>query len=644
MERLSKYWIICLLITVAVLFSAQSAQSALTGCVSVGDTLKTTSRTNMRSGPGNSYSIVRSVPRNGLTNAVDACPSNSWYRVSYSGSTGWLNGSVLVLANPCLPESDSTFCDRYGKDCGSFTAADNCAASRTANCGACASPLTCGGDGVPSVCASGAATSALRWAGVRSSNYGISPFPDEAEWNAAIDTMTSYFPGSSPAATIWLVGEVDYANKGMILEFPKPNDGKTYSALYQFQATDKHEPFLASFDASGAKVYLQIEPGDADIPTLIDLVLSRYKNHPSVIGLAIDAEWIHKTSDTGTETPITDAQAIAWERQVKAYNPNYRLLLKHFRIANLPPAYRGDIVFACDSQQFASFDAFRSAMKQFSDKFYPNNVVFQYGYPADKVWWQNLSSPIPKTIGEGLIPQTRQAFGVAWVDFTLRDPLIQLIPPTACTAETDAAFCARLGKNCGSVTAADNCGASRTATCGSCASPQTCGGGGQANICGLGNPKLTGGTGYMYYAMSSATANQTRAQRNWVNDGNITTSILFPSAVIANEWQGLGIIYPAAKTITQVRYFNGPDDGNNDGWFEANMKLQFSVDGNAWTDSGWTVSPAYSYTISACNKAYTFTGPAAAGKVAARVVGQVRVTGKAISWQIEAQELEIYGQ
>jgi peptidoglycan/xylan/chitin deacetylase (PgdA/CDA1 family) len=58
---------------------------------------------------------------------------------------------------------------------------------------------------------------------------------------------------------------------------------------------------------------------------------------------------------------------------------------------------------------------------------------------------------------------------------------------TTCTPETNAAFCTRLGKNCGSVTANDNCGKSRTvSSCGSCTAPQTCGGGGTANVCGGG--------------------------------------------------------------------------------------------------------------------------------------------------------------
>src|SRR5215471_5977857 len=43
-----------------------------------------------------------------------------------------------------------------------------------------------------------------------------------------------------------------------------------------------------------------------------------------------------------------------------------------------------------------------------------------------------------------------------------------------CTAETNTAFCMRLAKTCGSVTAADSCGASRTVNCGTCTSPQVC--------------------------------------------------------------------------------------------------------------------------------------------------------------------------
>jgi len=54
----------------------------------------------------------------------------------------------------------------------------------------------------------------------------------------------------------------------------------------------------------------------------------------------------------------------------------------------------------------------------------------------------------------------------------------------SCVPETDAAFCARLAKGCGTVTAPDNCGSSRTvASCGTCTMPETCGAG-MPNQCG----------------------------------------------------------------------------------------------------------------------------------------------------------------
>jgi hypothetical protein len=273
----------------------------------------------------------------------------------------------------------------------------------------------------------------LAWAGVRSSGYGISgagfsSFPSAEKWTTAMKTMAGFFPGATPSATIWLVGEVDYDQKGMILEFPKPDDGKTYSALYQFARTDKHEPYLSHFDTQSVQVYLEIEPGDADIPTLIDLVLSRYKNHPSVIGLAIDAEWIGKTSDTGTERPVTDTQAKDWETLVKSYSSSYRLLLKHFDEGNLPKTYRGDIIFANDDEMNDSYSSFKGELKTFADFFYPNDVMFQIGYPSDRDWWSKLASPIPQTIGNSLQTQTRQRFGVLWVDFSINDSLIGLIP------------------------------------------------------------------------------------------------------------------------------------------------------------------------------------------------------------------------
>ncbi|MGC4118504.1 MAG: hypothetical protein QM765_28905 [Myxococcales bacterium] len=43
-----------------------------------------------------------------------------------------------------------------------------------------------------------------------------------------------------------------------------------------------------------------------------------------------------------------------------------------------------------------------------------------------------------------------------------------------CTPENDSQMCARLGKQCGIVTAPDNCGSTNTANCGSCPTGETC--------------------------------------------------------------------------------------------------------------------------------------------------------------------------
>jgi hypothetical protein len=59
------------------------------------------------------------------------------------------------------------------------------------------------------------------------------------------------------------------------------------------------------------------------------------------------------------------------------------------------------------------------------------------------------------------------------------------IPAGPCTPESNASFCSRRGKNCGSISGTDNCGSYRTvSSCGSCASGTTCGGGGVPNACG----------------------------------------------------------------------------------------------------------------------------------------------------------------
>ena len=257
----------------------------------------------------------------------------------------------------------------------------------------------------------------VAFAGVRSSHYGIKPFPEPEGWVKAMKTMSGYFPDSSPCA-IWIVGGLKRP-KDCHLYFP--SDGKEYAHV-EFDAEDVHERYLDAFDAAGIKVFLQVEPANADLPALIDLVLGRYGHHPCVIGFGVDVEWFKEADFPGTGSKVDDATAELWENRVKAHNPAYRLFLKHWDEKWMPATYRGDIVFVDDSQIFADFDSMVTEFSAWATHFSSHSVIFQIGYPSDKPWWRKLDLP-PQTIGEAIRKRVQQDCGIIWVDFTLRDVL-----------------------------------------------------------------------------------------------------------------------------------------------------------------------------------------------------------------------------
>jgi hypothetical protein len=254
------------------------------------------------------------------------------------------------------------------------------------------------------------------FAGVRSSNYGIKPFPGPAGWQKAIDAMSDRFPGSTRGA-IWIVGELKRPTSCRLFF---PSDGKAYPNI-EFAETDKHEEFLSHFDKTGTKVFLQVEPAQADLPTLIDVVLGRYKHHPCVIGFGVDVEWYRESDKPGWGIPVDDETARQWEARVKAHNPTYRLFLKHWELNWMPKTYRGDIVFIDDGQEVKSLDELLDAFQnRWADHFSPSPVFFQIGYNSDKPWWQNLDNP-PLTIGRAIAQRVKQSCGIIWVDFSLRE-------------------------------------------------------------------------------------------------------------------------------------------------------------------------------------------------------------------------------
>jgi hypothetical protein len=254
-------------------------------------------------------------------------------------------------------------------------------------------------------------------AGLRASDYGISPWPDPTWWVNSISSMASRFP-TSTGAMIAVVVEIDgMKGPGCWAHFSNP-DGGTYPGV-RFDAADKFGPDFTAFDTAGIKVWLQVESSGCDMGMLIDLVFKQYGSHPSVIGFGVDDEWyLNKQYRNGK--PITDAEAQAWVTKVRTYKPTYQVFLKHWLTSQMPPTTRTGLVFIDDSQGFRSMNAMMAEFAQWGAYFSPAPVGYQFGYASDRSWWSKLVDP-PKTIGNGILSRVPNTSDLFWVDFTAHD-------------------------------------------------------------------------------------------------------------------------------------------------------------------------------------------------------------------------------
>lgn len=254
-------------------------------------------------------------------------------------------------------------------------------------------------------------------AGFRFSTYGIGSNPGPEYFVSVGEQMSARFPTSHPEA-IWIVGEF-YGGGKTYLSFHAETDDPNVVSGY----VDMNEQTLDLFDENGFKVWLQVEPANADMLLLIDLVLNQYKHHPSVLGFGVDVEW-YKSDGSPLGTPITDEEAEAWVKAIRAHNPNYRLFLKHWETEFMPPTYRDGIIFIDDGQQYESLNAIVDEFTAWGAHFAPAPVGFQYGYLSDKPWWKDLKDP-PADIGNALLQEIPNTVSLFWVDFTLQE----IFPP-----------------------------------------------------------------------------------------------------------------------------------------------------------------------------------------------------------------------
>lgn len=272
-------------------------------------------------------------------------------------------------------------------------------------------------------------------AGLRSSPYGPrNGFPAPPYWLAAARSMAARFERAAPTL-VWIVGTMEGApsvaqsknySGQVCLSFPTPGGNKFTHIV--FSAQDANEAYLEQFDRNGFQVWLQVEPANADVGTLIDLVLGRYARHRCVIGFGIDAEWHRWSRKNRAGVGISDAQAEAWSRRVRSFKPGYRLFMKHWLKSKMPPRCRHQgLVFINDSQQFSSLAQMRTIFEQWGKTFYPAAVGFQFGYPADRPWWKQLADPA-LDIGQALLSRIPNTTDLIWVDFTMEEIWTPAVP------------------------------------------------------------------------------------------------------------------------------------------------------------------------------------------------------------------------
>jgi uncharacterized protein YjbI with pentapeptide repeats len=147
---------------------------------------------------------------------------------------------VTVTTGACAPESNTTFCARQGKVCGSVTVLDNCGNSRTvSSCGGCTTPYTCGGAGTPNVC--GMAVEA------EGSGHTLSG-------TAAISTCTTS-QSCSGGKRVKAIGSGS-SNYIILKNFSVPVAGSYTVAFYGYADGSKHYNMVLNGTALSAKLIL----------------------------------------------------------------------------------------------------------------------------------------------------------------------------------------------------------------------------------------------------------------------------------------------------------------------------------------------------------------------------------------------------
>lgn len=284
----------------------------------------------------------------------------------------------------------------------------------------------------------------VKWAGVRVSYYGMGKsfrvgkeykFPSVSDMVGFGQKMSACYEGSI-GTYILIVGTIstdeddagNTINGKCSLQFPLSKSIKNARG----SEDDFYEEYLTAMDSAGMAVWLQVEPGDADLVELAKEVMNHYKHHSCVKGFGIDVEWYEYRESAGAEegdsSKLSDATAKAVVEAVRAINSAYTVFVKHWDENWLPPIYREGLIFVNDSQYYDSPSEQRVDFAAWANYYAPNPVMFQIGYQADKeTVWGNYSNPA-KELGQFIADgcYSGNDIGIIWVDFTLKEAMSKI--------------------------------------------------------------------------------------------------------------------------------------------------------------------------------------------------------------------------
>ena len=274
------------------------------------------------------------------------------------------------------------------------------------------------------------ATDKARWAGIRISSYGMKSsfgegnFPDPETMASFADKMEGCYEGST-GAHILIVGTVSEKDWTCRLAFPLSHDIDMVSG----RDDDFYEAYLDAFDKAGQEVWLQVEPGNADLVELAKEVMSRYSHHSSVKGFGIDVEWYQPAGTDGYGTELDNETALDVLAAVQEIDPSFTVFVKHWDNRWLPDDMEG-FIYVNDSQGFHA-GRNTTALEEMADDFAawaflfdPCPVMFQIGYKADRDIWGSMDSPAQE-LGQAILDAcfSENDKGIIWVDFTLAEAM-----------------------------------------------------------------------------------------------------------------------------------------------------------------------------------------------------------------------------